>query len=71
MDAKIKDAIKLLNENDYVVLPITKGQKFLCNGCNQPQEKCRYSTLGYTCSNLICLNNAINEQLDMSEIKES
>ncbi len=70
MDNKIKEAIELLNENNYIVLPITKGQKFLCSGCEQPEEKCRYSTLGYTCSNLICINDAIKEQLDMSEVTE-
>lgn len=68
MNNKIKDAIKLLNENDYIVLPVTKGQKHLCNGCREPQEQCRYSTLGYTCSNLLCINDFIKEQLDMADI---
>ncbi len=71
MNDKIKEAIKLLNENDYIVIPVTKGQKFLCNGCNQPQEKCRYSTLGYTCSNLLCINDTVKEQLDMTDIIEN
>lgn len=68
MEDKLKEAIKLLNENNYIVIPVTKGQKFLCDGCNQPVEKCRYSTLGYTCSNLLCLNMFIRDQLDMSDI---
>lgn len=65
---KIEQAIKLLNENNYIVLPITKGQMFLCDECNQPENECRYSTLGYTCSNLLCLNKFIKEQIDIDSI---
>ena len=65
---KIEQAIKLLNENNYIVLPITKGQMFLCDECNQPENECRYSTLGYTCSNLLCLNKFIQEQIDIDSI---
>lgn len=68
MENKIKEAIKLLNDNDYIVIPVTKGQKYLCRDCSEPQEKCRYSTLGYTCSNLLCINDIVKEQLDMTEI---
>ena len=65
---KIEQAIKLLNENNYIVLPITKGQMFLCDECNQPENECRYSTRGYTCSNLLCLNKFIKEQIDIDSI---
>ncbi len=65
---KIEQAIKLLNENNYIVLPITKGQMFLCDECNQPENECRYSTLGYTCSNLLCLNKFIKDQIDIDSI---
>ena len=65
---KIEQAIKLLNENNYIVLPISKGQMFLCDECNQPENECRYSTLGYTCSNLLCLNKFIKEQIDIDSI---
>ena len=66
--AKIQEAIKLLNDNNYIVVPVSKGQMFLCQGCNQPQTECRYSTLGYTCSNLLCLNDYIKNQLDIDNI---
>ncbi len=65
---KIQAAIKLLNDNNYIVLPISKGQIFLCDSCKQPQTECRYSTLGYTCSNLLCLNDFIKDQLDIDNI---
>lgn len=65
---KIDEAIKLLNENNYIVLPITKGQVFLCSDCTEPEVECRYSTLGYTCSNLICINDFIKQQIDVDAI---
>lgn len=68
MSDEIKKAIELLNQNNYIAIPITKGQIFLCDGCNQNEAECRYSALGYTCSNLLCLNRIIREQLDVEEI---
>ena len=65
---KLKAAIKLLNDNNYIVLPVSKGQMFLCDNCTQPQTQCRYSALGYTCSNLLCLNDYIKDQLDIDNI---
>lgn len=65
---KISEAIKLLNENNYIVLPVTKGQVFLCSSCTEPEVECRYSTLGYTCSNLICINEIIKQQIDVEKI---
>lgn len=68
MSDEIKKAIELLNKNNYIAIPISKGQVFLCEGCNQNEAECRYSALGYTCSNLLCLNRIIKEQLDVTEI---
>ncbi len=65
---EIDEAIKLLNENNYIAIPISKGQMFLCDNCEQPETQCRYSTLGYTCSNLLCLNGFIKEQLDTDSL---
>ncbi len=70
-EAEIKNAIELLNKNNYIAIPVTKGQMFLCNECNQNESECRYSALGYTCSNLICLNKLILEQIDMEQLNES
>lgn len=64
----ITNAIKLLNENNYIVVPVTKGQMYLCDNCRENETECRYSTLGYTCSNLLCINDIIKNQLDMSVI---
>ena len=63
MEEEIKKAIKLLNENNYVVIPVTKGQVYLCEGCTQPINECRYNAIGYACANLQCLNPFIKEQL--------
>lgn len=68
MNEELKKAIKVLNDNNYIAVPITKGQVFLCDQCNQDETECRYSTLGYTCSNLVCLNSLIKEQLNTEDI---
>lgn len=65
---EIANAIKLLNENNYIAIPVSKGQMYLCDNCRENDNDCRYSTLGYTCSNLLCINDAIKTQLDMSDI---
>ena len=69
MNEDIKKAIELLNKNNYITIPVSKGQLFLCEECNQNENECRYSALGYTCSNLLCLNRIIKEQLDMTQIQ--
>lgn len=68
MDEEIEKAIKLLNEHEYLVVPVTKGQMCLCDGCNEDVNRCRYNAIGYTCSNLICINKYIKEQLDYKTI---
>lgn len=61
---KIDEAIKLLNDNDFIVIPVTKGQMCLCDACKEPESTCRYGAFGYTCSNLLCINQFIKEQID-------
>ena len=70
-ETDIKNAIDLLNDNNYIVIPITKGQVFLCDECRQDETECRFSTLGYTCSNIVSINSLIKDQLDMKKIMET
>ncbi len=65
---RIAEAIKLLNENDYIVIPVTKGQMCLCDACKEPETDCRYGAFGYTCSNLLCINSFIKEQINYKEL---
>lgn len=65
---QIEAAKKLLNDNDYLVIPITKGQMCLCDGCTEQTYLCRYNAIGYTCANLICINKYIKEQINYKEI---
>lgn len=68
LEQKIEEAKKLLNENEYVVVPVNKGQMCLCDGCTEKVNLCRYNAIGYLCSNLVCLNPYIKEQLDYKTI---
>lgn len=68
LEQKIEEAKKLLNENDYVVVPVSKGQMCLCDGCTEQMNLCRYNAIGYTCANLICLNEYIKKQIDYKTI---
>ncbi len=67
MEKEIQKAIELLNKNSYVVIPVTKGQLSLCDNCNQAEAECRYNSIGYTCTNLRCLNPYIKEQIQVKE----
>ena len=70
MDEKIKDAIKLLNENDYIVIPVDKAQMAFCETCKADPKWCTYNSVGYACASLICVNEFIKEQVDYkSKIK--
>ena len=69
MNDELKKAVEILNKNNYIAIPVSKGQMLLCEDCNQNENECRYSTLGYTCSNLLCLNRIIKEQIDMTQIQ--
>lgn len=68
MTDEIKQAIELLNKNDYIVIPVSKGQMCLCDACNQDVSKCRYNSIGHLCANLVCINQHIKEQIDYKEI---
>lgn len=68
LETKIQEAVKFLNDNKYIVIPVTNGQLCLCDACKEPDIDCRYGAFGYTCSNLICLNTLIKEQLNYKEI---
>ena len=65
---KLEAALKLLRENNYIAIPITKGQMCLCDSCTENENECRYGAFGYTCSNLICINNYIKEQINYKDI---
>ena len=67
-EKSIEAPIKLLNENDYIVIPVTKGQMCLCDSCQEPDAECRYGAFGYTCSNLLCINKFIKEQINYKEL---
>ena len=68
MSEEIEKAIKLLNENEYVVIPVEKGQMCLCDNCAEDVSKCRYNAIGYTCTNIMCLNEFIKKQIDYKKI---
>lgn len=67
-EKKIQEAIRFLNENEYLVIPITKGQMCLCDACKEPETDCRYGAFGYTCSNLLCINQYIKDQINYKEL---
>lgn len=68
MNEELANAIKILNKYDYIAIPISKGQMCLCDACTQDTSKCRYNSIGYTCTNLRCINEYIKEQIDYKSI---
>lgn len=64
MDEQIQNAIKLLNENNYIVIPVDKSQMAFCQTCKTDSKWCTYNAIGYACSSLVCLNKYIKEQID-------
>ena len=68
MNEELANAIKILNKYDYIAIPISKGQMCLCDACTQDASKCRYNSIGYTCTNLRCINVYKKEQIDYKSI---
>jgi hypothetical protein len=68
MTEEIEKAIKLLNDNNYIVVPVSKGQMCLCDGCTLDVAKCRYNSIGHSCQNLQCINKYVKEQINYKEI---
>ncbi len=64
MDEEIKKAIKLLNENDYIVIPVNKSQMAFCETCTADPKWCTYNSVGYACASLVCVNDYIKEQIE-------
>lgn len=65
---ELEKAIEILNKNDYIAVPVTKGQMCLCDGCTLDVAKCRYNSIGHSCQNLQCINKYIKEQINYKEI---
>lgn len=67
LNEEIEKAKKLLNEHDYVVIPVDKSQMCLCETCRESSKKCCYNAIGYACCSLLCINEYIKEQLDYKD----
>ena len=65
---ELEKAIEILNKNDYIAVPVTKGQMCLCDGCTLDVAKCRSNSIGHSCQNLQCINKYIKEQINYKEI---
>ena len=63
MEEKIKEAIRLLNENEYVVLKINKAQMAVAQNCAHDKKRCTFNLLGIKCVDLICVMDEIREQI--------
>ena len=67
LEKEIEKAKKLLNEHDYIVIPVDKSQMCLCETCRESEKKCRYNAVGYACCSLLCINSYIKDQLNYQD----
>lgn len=63
MEEKINEAIKLLNENGYIVSKISKAQIAVAENCTHDKGRCTFNMLGIKCMDLLCVQNLIKEQI--------
>ena len=63
MEEEIKAAIELLNKNEYIVLKINKAQTAIAQNCRHDQKRCNFNLLGIKCVDLVCVQDAIREQI--------
>ncbi len=69
MQDKIEEAIKLLNENGYIVSKINKAQIAIAENCCQDKTRCNFNLIGIKCVDLLCVQDLIKEQI-LPYIKE-
>lgn len=63
MQKKIEDAIKLLNENGYIVSKVTKAQMAIAKSCCENKSRCNFNVVGVRCVDLLCVQDLIKEQI--------
>ena len=63
MQEKINEAIKLLNENGYIVTKVTDAQLAIAKSCCQDKSRCNFNLIGIKCVDLLCVQDMIKEQI--------
>ncbi len=63
IEEKIEEAIKLLNENGYIVSKVTKAQMAIAESCCENKARCNFNLLGVRCVDLLCVQDLIREQI--------
>ena len=63
MQEKINEAIKLLNQNGYVVSKISDAQIAIAKSCCQDKSRCNFNVIGIKCVDLLCVQDMIKEQI--------
>ncbi len=63
IEEKIEEAIKLLNENGYIVSKVTKAQMAIAESCCENKVRCNFNLLGVRCVDLLCVQDMIREQI--------
>ena len=63
MQEKINEAIKLLNENGYIVTKVSDAQLAIAKNCCQDKSRCNFNLIGIKCVDLLCVQDMIKEQI--------
>ena len=63
MEEKINEAIKLLNENGYIVSKVSEAQIAIAKNCAQDKSRCNFNAIGIKCVDLLCVQELIREQI--------
>ena len=63
MQEKIQEAIKLLNENGYIVSKVNEAQMSVAKSCSQDKSRCNFNLIGIKCVDLLCVQDLIREQI--------
>lgn len=63
MQDKIQEAIKLLNENGYIVSKVNEAQMSVAKSCAHDKSRCNFNLIGIKCVDLLCVQDLIKEQI--------
>lgn len=63
MQEKIQEAIKLLNDNGYIVSKVSDAQLAIAKSCCQDKSRCNFNLIGIKCVDLLCVQDLIKDQI--------
>ncbi len=69
-DKQIEEAVKCVNSHGKIAISLEERQLYLNSMCRENPKNCTYDEMGFSCPNLICVNEYIGRQFSDEYMRE-